>query len=834
MTALLEGLRQGARTLLRRPLFVLLVWTTLAVGIGASTAIFSVADAVLFKPLPYKDSERLVFLWNRLGKTGVDKTPVSGPDFADFVDETKAFDEIVGFYTINTAITEDAVRVEPINMSWASPGFFSLFGARLALGQMYGPEDEGRADPSTAAIPGAEIAPTPVILSYELWQRRYNGDPGVLGRTVQVNGQSMVIQGVAPQGFHLFLGADSPIPERIDAWTPFPYAMRSGSRDLQWINVLARLRPGVTLPEAQGEMDGIAAMQREQFEFHKSSGTEILVVPMHEEVTGHVRSQLLWLLGVGTGLLLLLSFANVTGLLLLRSWERRREVSVRAALGGRPKRLALQVLGETLLLTLVGGALGVLVAQGGIRLLLALKPQNLPRVDQAGLDGAALAVAFAASVAAALICALVPAWQASRLDLASILSERSATADATHQRLRKALVVLAIAVALVLLAGSGLVLRSASELRRVDVGFDPENVLTAKIVLPFFKYPSTQQRSDFYDELLRLAAEIPGVESAGAIHPLPFATGRQSWFGPWSAEGLSHDEWMKREADYRQTAPGFFETLGVTLLKGRFLTEADNRADAPPVVVVDHVMAQRAWPDVEDPVGRRLMIWNFDDTGMTMIQVWADVVGVVRHLRDDDLKQDGKGTVYAPLRFYAFPELSLTLKSASGDPLDLAQPLRQAVESIDPDQSMIDVRPMQAYLDDAFAPTRFALVLISAFAVVATVLAAVGLYGVIASVIQQRSHEIGVRMAFGARRLEIVRMVLVQALVLAAWGVGLGLAGALLLNRGLQTLLYGVTPSDPATLTTIVLVQAAVALLAAMVPAWRATRVDPATTLRGE
>ncbi len=829
----MRDLRIALRTMIRKTTFTLLVLVTLGIGIGASTAIFSVVNAVLLRPLPYAQPDRLVLVWNRFGETGVDKAPVAAPDVVDYLEQTQLFEGFAAIFNMPTAITEEDLRPELITTGFASSNYFSLLGVELMLGEMYGPEDEGRADFNQMQDPNLELPSAPAILSYELWQRRYNGDPGVLGRSVLINGQSMFIQGVAPPGFRLLLPVDAAMPARTDVWTPFPFDLATGGRSTQWLTVIGRLKGATPLAAARAEMERIAAWQREHFEFHRSAGMEIRVIPMHEDVTGHIRHHLVWFV-LAAGLLLLLTYSNVANLLILRSWERRREISIRAAMGGGPGRLARQVLSESLLLALAGGALGLLLGHWGIRLLLALQPENLPRVDEAGIDYRVVAVALAAAVVAAVAGALVPAIQSSRLQLAATLCERSATGTPTHQWLRKSLVVLEMAISLVLLISTGLVLRSATELSRIDPGFRTERVLTANVTLPFFQYPEAERRADFFAEVVRRAATIPGVEAASGGYPLPLGEGRQGWFGPWSVEGMNHEEWTQNEADFRGAMPGYFEIMGIRLLKGRFFTAADNEPGARKVAIVDRIMARRAWPDEDDPVDKRLMIWEWNEAGTGLEQVWVDVVGMIEHVREDDLTRDGIGTVFCPQRFYSFHQVYLTLRSATSDPMTLLGPLRDVVAGVDPDQPLQDVRLMQDYVDEALAPSRFALTLFGVFAAIAALLAAVGLHGVIASTVQLRSREIGIRMAFGAKQGKILRMELGQALVLTCWGLVFGLGAAVVAARGLGSLLFGVTFIDPVTYGAIIGLQVLIAVVAALLPAWRATRVDPVAVLKTE
>jgi len=832
MVRWLRDLRHALRTFARQPAFAVLVAVTLGLGIGASTAIFSVVDAVLLRPLPYEDPDRLVFIWNRLGETGVEKSAVAAPDFVDYGEQSRAFEALAGFGVIHSAITDEGGSPESIHLAFASPSFFSLLGVELVLGEMYGPDDEGRIDPARLQDPGAGMPPAPAIISHGLWQRRYGGSPAVLGKEVRINGQSMVITGVAPEGFRLYLPPDAPISGRIDLWTPFPIALRTAGRSTQWINVLGRLKPGVGLGEAQGEMDRIAAWQRQHFEFHRNAGMEIRVIPMHEDVTGEVRPYLIRFL-MAAGLLLLLTFANVTNLLLLRGWRRRQETSIRAALGSGRWRLLRQLLTETTLLSLMGAGAGVLLAHGGIRLLLALQPRNLPRVGEAGIDATVMVLGLGMALVAALVCALVSAFQASRMNLAATLSERSRSATPAQQWLGKGLVVGEMAISLVLLVSTGLIARSVAELARVDLGFQPQNVLTARVSVPLFKYLAPQRRAAFFHELVRRAGSIPGVEQAAGVTPLPLDEGRQAWWGPWSVEGMNHEQWTKNEAEYRATMPGYFEAMGMQLVRGRFFTTADNEQEARLVAIVDEVLARRAWPG-EDALGKRLMVWRFAETGTGLEPVWSEVVGVVRHARENDLIRDGIGAIYCPFRLYSFYQLSLTLKSATSDPLSLVGPLREVVESIDPDQPVDRVRPMQDYVDEALAPTRFALTLMGVFAAIATVLAAVGLYGVISSAVQQRTHEIGVRMAFGAVPGSVIRLVLRQSLGLALGGLLFGLIAAVVFTRGLSEFLPGVRATDPLTFAGIAVLQLVIALVASLVPTWRAIRVDPTAVLNTE
>ncbi len=828
MSNLPRALSNALRTMTRQPLSAFLVILTLAIGIGASTAILSVVNAILFRPLPYEDPDRLVFIWNRLTTSGVEKSPISGSAVVEYADQAELFEGFVAFFVGSTSLVEEGVRPTTVNVGWVQPNLFSLLGGEMTLGQMFGPEHEGVADPRLLQEnPDFVLPAVPVILSYELWQRAFGGDPEVLGRAVEVNHQAMYIYGVAPKAFKLFLPVNSMITADVDAWAPIGGVLGGAMRRAQFLTVIGRMKPDVTLAEAQAEMDRIAAWQRENFEFERVSGMEIQVSPMHYDITAHIRRYLLMSLGVA-GLVLLLMGFNVANLLLLRNAARSKEISIRAAMGGRPRRLVAERVVDSAGLVLLGCGLGLLLAHWGIRLLLTFQMTNLPRVDEAGLNGPIVAVSLGIALLVVVLSGVATAWQLRQTDLARVLTEWTSTGSRRSHRFRNLLVGGEIALSLVLLIGAGLMFRTAAELGRVDPGFRAENVLTAKVVLPWSTY-RWDDRIRFFREVLRRAAEIPGVEASGGVQPLPFSLGRQGWFGPWSAEGMNPEDWDENKADYRQTMPGYFETMGIPLLQGRYFIDSDNEADARPVVIIDEVIANRAWPG-EEAIGKQLLTLHFtEEVGFS--QSWMDVVGVVKHVRDDDLTRDGSGIIYGLLRFYAFRELNLLLKGTTNEPLNLFEPLRDVVHDMDPALPLTAVRPMQRYLDEAMAPTRFSLALIGAFALIAAILAAVGLYGVISTAVQDRSQEIGIRMAMGAHPGTIMRLVLRQTMGLTLGGVVVGLIASFFLTRVITSLLYGVAPIDPLTFTAITVIQVVIALLAALVPAWRAVQVDPVQVL---
>lgn len=830
MRDLLHDFRISLRSLIHKPALPLLVVVTLGLAIGTSTAVFSITHAVLFRPLPYEDPERLVLVWNQYGGADGPPSPLASPDFLDLREQSRLFEGFAGAFGAATNLTGDG-QAESIHLGWASPELFSLLGVDLLLGEMYGPEDEGRADPSILSDPNAPPPPSPVILSYALWQRRYGGDRGVLGRSLELNGQAMTIAGVAPEGFELLLPADAGMPKQIDAWAPFPLPLSSGTRDTPWLTVVGRLAERTSLEAAQAEMDALAARLRESFEFHANAATHILVRRLHQEVVGHVEPILLSLLGA-SGCLLLIACANVAILLLLRASTREREVGIRAALGGSRRRLVAQLVAESAFLAGASGLVGLLLARWGIDALLRWRPDKLPRVETVGIDWTVLLTVVGVTALVTLLCGLAPAGRLAAPSLAGSLSERGSTGRPASRRLRQGLIVAEVALSLVLLIGAGLLLRSFLELRRVDPGFEPDHVLTAKISLPFFRYVLPHQRADFFRRLSDRLAALPGVVAAGGVHPLPLTEGGQFWNGPFATEEAEADRWTENEAAYRVVLPGYFRALKTRLEAGRLFTALDNTVDARPVVLVDELMARRAWPG-ENAVGRRLMVARANESQTGIEPVWADVVGVVEHIRPEELRREGRPTIYFPYRFLSYSELTLTLRTVA-DPLGLAGPLQREVAALDPDLPLVAVRPLEGYVGDALAPTRFTFTLIGVFAGIATLLALVGLYGVISYAVAQRSREIGVRLAFGARQSTIFRLIVGQSLRLALGGVALGLAGALALTRLLSGLLFGVTATDPLTFAALSLLLLVVGFAASFVPALRATRVDPAGILRAE
>ena len=828
---LLQDVRFALRSFRKRPGFAAVIVVTLALGIGANTAIFTVVNSVLLRPLPYGDADQLTLVWGRMTSTGVERAPWSGPDLLDFRERSESFEEFAAAFGLNSTLTGD-FEPEPVAMGMATSNFFDVLQVVPTLGRNFEVADELNLDPQEFFDPSANLPPGVAILSHEIWTRRFGGDSTVIGRVVQVNGQGMTVVGVAPKGFRLFLPADAAMPSVIDVWIVVPMDLSKQTRDQQAFAVVGRLKAGVQASQAQEEMDAIAAQFRAENQFHANVGMEIDVVPMLQDVVGHVEPILFALLG-SVGFVLLIACANVANLLLVRAQGRQREIAVRAALGGGRSRIVRQMLTESALLALLGGGLGLLVAVVGMDLMFALKPENLPRVESIGIDGAVLTFVLGASAVAALLFGALPALQSSKPDLNSSLKEHGHGLPGGHQRMRSTLVVGEVALSLILLIGSGLMVRSFVELQRVQPGFDAENALTFNVALPFFKYSAPGASTNVHLQIAREIRALPGVESVGAVTPLPLAGGGQFWFGPYALTEANEEEWSRNEGDYRPSTPGLFEAMGTRLLAGRALTEADTRVDAYPVVVVDEKMAAAAWPG-ESPVGKRVMIMrpSFED-GAGFARYWAEVVGLVEHVRYDDVRTDGRETIYIPHSEWVFADLNYVVR-ASVDLATLSEPIRQIIRNADPDVPVAAPVPLKSFVDEALAPTRFALVLIGVFAGVAVVLSSIGLYGVISYSVRQRTHELAIRMAFGADQRGLIRMVLRHGLMLTAAGVGVGVIGSLLLTRLISGLLYGVTATDPLTYLSITALLGVVALAACYIPAVRATRVAPVEALRVE
>lgn len=832
MSSVVQDIRYALRQFASRPGFAAIVVLVLGLGIGSTTAVFSVVNGVLLKPLPYHDPERLVLLWGHMSATDVTKAPWSGPDLMDFRARGRSFESLAAASGFNATLTGD-FEPEPIKLGAATANFFDVLGIEPILGRSFVAEDQQNLDPRVFA-PGSSPPSGVVMLSYELWENRFGMDPGVLGQTVRVAGQPMEIVGVTPPEFQLLLPAGAAMPPAIDVWSAIAFDLSKGPRDSQWLSVIGRLEPGVDASEARAEMTALASQLRDENQFHANVGMEVEVVSMHDDVVGHTEPILYALLGA-VGFVLLIACANVANLHLVRAQSRQRELAIRSAIGGSRSRIVRRMLIESVVLATAGGMAGLVFARLGIDVLTALRPENLPRVESVSMDVRVLLFAFGATVVSALLFGLFPAFQSSRSAPSAALSDRSAGASGGvgSRRVRDALAVFEVAVALLLLVGSGLMVRTFFALARVDPGFVADFVLTTNVALPALDGTGADERLEFHLSLKEKLESLPGVEAVGALTPLPLGGGGQFWFGPYALNEASDEEWSRNEVDYRVALPGFVDALSTKLLAGRTLDESDNRSDTPRRVVIDEILAAAAWPS-ESAVGKRILVMRPDVTSAAQMErYWAEVVGVVEHVRYEDIRRDGRGTIYFPFTDWYFADLNYVVRTSSSA-AGLEQTIRKTIRSAAPDIPVASVVPLAGLLDTALAPTRFALIVMSVFAAVALCLALVGLYGVLSYMVRDRSQELAVRIAFGAERANILALILGRGLVLTIVGVAGGLIASVVLTRSLRLLLFGVTPVDPVTYAVIASVLMAVALFACYVPARRAAQIDPMETLRAE
>jgi predicted permease len=818
MNALIQDLRYGVRMLIKKPGFTVVAIIMLALGIGANTAIFSLINGLLLRPLPYRDSDRLAIIWTHSPGANVAQDWPSPGQYNAVVQHNSTFEEIAILHGSNIILTGEG-EPERLGVIRTSSNLFSLLGTTPALGRLFLPEEDVGEKPTT------------VILSYGLWQRRYGGDTGVLGRSLTLNGQSYTVVGVMPADFSLGYEVMPTVGsvEQADLLLPLPMtAADFNEHGDENYNMLARLKPGVTIKQAQAELDAVVQGLEQQYpdRYPESRRFSFSVRPLLEQVVGDVRPALLVLLGA-VGCVLLIACANVANLMLARAAAREREMAVRTALGAGRWRVVRQLLTESALLAVAGGALGLLVAVWSLDGLRWLNPGNIPRMHDIRIDGRVLAFTFIAALLTGVLFGLVPALRSSRINLSDSLKEggRSMVAGGNH-RLRSLLVVAEMALSLILLIGAGLLIRSFLRVQQVEPGFSPQNVLSLRLATIGTAYAEEPRRRVFYQQLWERLGRLPGVESVGGASVLPLSGGI-GW-GSITIEGYDPAATGQEaiQADQRFASIGYFETMKIPLISGRFFTTQDSK-DSLPVAIIDEKMARTYWPGA-DAVGKR-----FKRGGTNSKAPWLTVVGVVASVRQYALDTDSRVAFYTPHEQTLGSTMFVVLRMAN-DPRSLIAAVTGEARAMDPNVPIYDVKTMEQRVSESLARRRFAMVALGLFAAVAMTLAAIGIYGVMSYTVTERTREIGIRMALGSPTRNVMRLVVGQGMALAGVGIAIGLAGAFAATRLMASLLYGTSATDPLTFLFISLVLTGVALAACFVPARRATRVDPMIALRYE
>jgi len=801
MDSLVKDIRYGARMLLRKPGFTIIAVLTLALGIAATTATFTVVDAVLLRKLPVADPDRVVVIHNQLPKLNLPRTAVSALHYLDYSRQTDAFASTAAFVTRNFNLT-GVTLPERLQAGRVTATFFPTLGINPVAGRFFTPEEDRTGNERV------------VVLSTALWKRLYSSNPALLNGSIQLEGNNYQIVGVAPEDIQ-------ELYPNIEFWVPMAFTERELSEERRLslaYQMVARLQPGTTIERAQVIMSAVAKdVASSDPDFN------IEVRSLADEYVSDVRRPLFVLLCAVIAVLLI-SCANVANLLLARATVRGHEIAVRAALGARRSRIIRQLLTESLLIALIGGALGMLLAVWGTKALLALAPSDLPRLSAVQVDLRILLLSFGASLACGVIFGLVPALAASKTDLVTSLkeSDRTDSAGATRQWLRRTFVVAEVAIALVLLVSAGLLVRSFGKLLDVKPGFDPHNVLTVRISLPGAQYDRAVKVAAFYDNVIARVSALPGVVHAGAAYQTPFTPGADN--STFFIRGYTGE--AKPHADYAYVSSDYFATIGLPILKGRGFQPSDMRAGnyfAPnSVAIVDEELAKRFWPN-GDALGGGIS-WGGNDGP------WATIVGICATAHWHDLTEQSKGTFYLP----AYVGLSTLAVRTNGDPRPLTAAIREQVLAVDPNQPIYDVKTMDERVAVTLETRRFAVVLLGIFGVLGLLLAAIGLYGVLAFAVSQRTREIGIHMALGAGARDVLLMVIKQGMSLVLVGVVIGVAGAYAVTRTIRSLLFEVGTTDPLTFVAVLLLLVAVGFIACYVPARRATKVDPLEALRYE
>jgi predicted permease len=804
MTGFFQDVRYGVRMMARAPAFTLIAILTLALGIGANTAMFSVVNAVVLRPLPFPNPNELMRVFHGYSKLNLPRASVSPFGYAYYREQVQSFSHLAANTGYrgpqNLTGTGEPERVRCVLVT---ASLFPTLGVPPLLGRGFTADEEQ---------PGHERE---AVLSYGLWQQRYGGNRGILGNTVTLDGTNYTVVGVMPPGFSY--------PDKTQLWVPLALSPTEWRDQTEYLFLVGRLKPGVTPQQAQAELAQVTAQVLRQIPELAQAGWSVFTVPMSQVAQEDIRPAALVLLGA-VAFVLLIACANVANLLLTRATVRQKEIAVRVAMGAKRSRIIRQLLTESVLLALAAAVLGVMLAYVGVDALLALVPIELPSFMQVTVDGTVLLFALALAVVTGLLFGLVPAWHVSRAEVSDTLKETGRTGvGGARSRLRQVLVASEIAWAVMLLIGAGLLIRTFIRVQQTDLGFDQENVIIGRTSLARSRYGSSIQRSAFADQAVQRLATLPGVSEAAASSSLPLST---NWTRSYDIEGKQLVP--SPHSNFGVVTPRYFAALHIPLLRGRFFADADN-ADAPPVAIVDQKTADTYWPG-EDPIGQRINL----RTGTDQKPQWRQVVGIVGSVKHTSaLSDDPKGEVYLP--FAQLPSAAITfVVRTSRAPQSLASSLRTQITAVDPQQAVFDVQLMDTVVNEYVAQPRFNMVLLGIFAGLALVLAAVGTYGVISYSVAQSSHEIGLRMALGATPRDVLRLVMGRGARLALIGLAIGIAAALLASRALASMLFGVRTTDLPTFATVVVLLGGVALVAMYLPARRATRVDPMVALRCE
>ncbi len=814
MESILQDLRFGARLLLKSPGFTLIAVLSLVIGIGANSAIFSVVDALLFRPLPYQDADRLVILWNRSPGLNVEQDWFSPGQYIDVRTQNQVFEKIA--VTIGASFNMmGRMTPERVDGARVSSSFFQLFELKPVMGRVLLPEEDKPKGARTA------------ILSNRFWQSRLGSDAGIVGQTMTLNGSSFEIVGVLPADFSFdkeVMPAVNAI-QNADIFLPLPMSETAQSiRTNEDFNIFAKLKPGISVAQAQADMNLIAGRMKEQYPevYPPHGGLTISVVPLLDQVVGDVKLVLYVLFGA-VGFVLLIACANVANLLLARSAVRQKEIAVRSAMGAGRSRILRQLLTESMLLSLIGGALGLAFALLAVKALHIFGPENIPRLKEISINGRALVYTFSIALLTGIVFGLAPALRASKVDVNDVLKDGARGSGAGHDRMRKLLIVIEIALSLVLLIGAVLLVRSYQRIITAHPGFNPQQVLSFRLSIPVTKYPEPESVIDFYRRVTGKIGELPGVLSVGTSYSLPMSSVAFAW-EPVTIEGYVPKTAQERIiTNVRIVSSGYFSAMGIPLVKGRLFDERDTRGE-PGTVIIDEAMARRFWPD-QDPIGRRMRRGDDDQ--------WRTIIGIISDAKQFSPEKEPPIAVYYPSEQINARSMFLVIRTDS-DPADMTQVVMRAIKSVDPEVPAFDLDSMEQRLHDSFARRRLAMVLLAVFALVALLLAAIGIYGVISYWVEQRTHEIGIRMAIGARPFSILGLVISQTLILVVSGITIGLICAIAVSKVISSMLFNVSATDLFTFAIASIILGGVALLAGFIPALRAIRVDPMVSLRSQ